>query len=73
MSTNYKVAAEALIDWISLSEASRLRGVSRQAISKLVKQGRLTAINAGSTVLVNKNEVLGFQRKPAGRPKASKR
>jgi excisionase family DNA binding protein len=56
-------------DWISLSEAARLRGVSRQAISKLVKKGRLKSIVIGGHVLVNRIDVEGFEPQEAGRPK----
>lgn len=56
-------------DWISLSEAARLRGVSRQAISKLVKKGRLKSIVIGGHVLVNRTDVESFEPQDAGRPK----
>ncbi len=64
MSTN-KTAD--LAEWISLSEAARLRGVSRQAISKLVKQGRLRTLNAGGRPLVYKADVNSFRPLPPGR------
>lgn len=57
-------------DWISLSEAARLRGVSRQAISKLVKKGRLKTITIGGHILVRRADVEGFEPLEAGRPKA---
>lgn len=57
-------------DWISLSEAARLRRVSRQAISKLVKKGRLKSIVIGGHVLVNRTDVESFEPQVAGRPKA---
>jgi excisionase family DNA binding protein len=63
----YKITPADLADWISLSEAARLRGVSRQAISKLVKQGRLRTLNAGGRPLVYKADVLSFKRLPVGR------
>ena len=73
MSTNYKDAAAALNDWVSISEASRLRGVTRQAISKLAKLGRLESVRVAGRTLVNKKEVLEFEPKPAGRPKSRKK
>ena len=73
MSTNIKDAAAALGDWVSISEASRLRGVSRQAISKLVKLGRLESVNVAGRRLVHKKDILEFERKPAGRPKSNQR
>ncbi len=56
-------------DWISQAEAAQLRGVSRQAISKLVRQGRLSSIVVGGHTLVSRAEVLAFQRRAAGRRK----
>ncbi|MBW3542751.1 MAG: helix-turn-helix domain-containing protein [Planctomycetes bacterium] len=47
-----------------------MRGVSRQAISKLVRKGRLRSIFIGGRRLVNRNDVLSFQPRPAGRPSA---
>lgn len=73
MSTNMKDAAAALADWVSISEASRLRGVSRQAMSKLVKLGRLESVKVAGRMLVHRKDVLEFERKPAGRPKSNKR
>ncbi|MBI3043120.1 MAG: helix-turn-helix domain-containing protein [Betaproteobacteria bacterium] len=58
-----------LSEWISLAEAARLRGVSRQAMSKLVKQGRLETLNAGGRQLVHRKDVLNFAKKRSGRPK----
>lgn len=56
-------------DWISQSEAARLRGVSRQAISKLIKKGHLRTLLVGGYVLVNRTDVKDFQPGNAGRPK----
>ena len=68
MSTNIKTE-KLLSDWISQSEAARLRGVTRQAIGKLVGQGRLRTLVAGGHTLVHKGDVLSFEPKSAGRPK----
>jgi excisionase family DNA binding protein len=56
-------------DWISQAEAARIRGVSRQAIAKLVKQGRLRTLEIAGHILVHRADVLAFVRKPPGRPK----
>ena len=56
-------------DWISQAEAAQLRGVSRQAISSLVRQGRLSSIVVGGHTLVSRAEVLAFQRRATGRRK----
>ena len=55
---------------MSQAEAARLRGVTRQAISKLVKKGRLRTINLAGHVLVSRFDVENFEPLEAGRPKA---
>lgn len=55
-------------EWISQAEAARLRGVSRQAISKLIRQGKLRTFEIGGHVLVDRAEILG-PRGDAGRPR----
>ncbi len=65
MSTKFQDAG----DWISQAEAARLRGVSRQAIARLVKRGRLTVLKIGGRLLVRRKEVEDFKPGPAGRPK----
>ena len=52
--------------WISQSEAARLRSVSRQAIALLVKKGRFRTLEIGGKVLVHRNDVETYQRKPPG-------
>jgi len=56
-------------DWISQAEAARIRGVSRQAIAKLVQNGRLHSIKVGGHVLVNREDVETFEPGKPGRPK----
>jgi hypothetical protein len=60
-------------EWISQAEASRLRGVSRQAIAKLVANGRLRTLELAGRVVVSRADVLGFAPNPAGRPKGAGR
>jgi len=55
-------------EWISQAEAARIRNVSRQAISLLVKKGRLPVLKIGGRVLVHRKEVEEFTPDPAGRP-----
>lgn len=59
-------------DWISQSEAGRLRGVTRQAIAKLVKKGRLKVLVLGGHTFVSKAEIARFEMQAAGRPKKGK-
>lgn len=56
-------------DWITQSEASRLRGVSRQAINKLVKAGKVRTLLMAGVLLVHKQDIKEFEAGKAGRPK----
>ena len=57
-------------EWISQSEAARIRGVSRQAIHKLAKKGRISTLEIGGHVLVNRTELESFEPKEPGRLKS---
>jgi len=53
-------------DLITIAEAARLRGVSRSAISELVRRGRLRSIEMFGRVLVYRSEVESFQKQKPG-------
>jgi predicted DNA-binding protein (UPF0251 family) len=53
-------------DWISKGDASRARGVSRQAIWDLVHRGRLTTCVIAGRVYVSRSEVMNFKSRPRG-------
>lgn len=54
---------------ISQAEAARIRGVSQQAISNLIRRGRLTSTLVAGRTLVLRTEVEAFVPKPKlGRP-----
>jgi predicted DNA-binding protein (UPF0251 family) len=73
LSTNLKQHDNSdLTDWISQSEAARLRSVTRQAIAKLVKKGRLKVLVLGGHTFVSKAEITSFEMQAAGRPKKEK-
>jgi excisionase family DNA binding protein len=59
-------------DWISQAQAADLRGVSRQAIARLVKRGRLKGIVVGGRMLIRRVDVESFQPRNPGRPKSKK-
>src|SRR4051812_39844851 len=61
LSTHFPDPPISPADWVSQAEAARLRGVSRQAIAKLVRHGRLTSVVIGGHTLVSRAEVLAFQ------------
>lgn len=71
MSTHFTTAIDPA-EWISQAEASRLRGVSRQAIAKLVSNSRLRTLEVGGRVFVSRADVLAFEPNPAGRPKGTR-
>ncbi len=48
-------------EWISKSEAARLRGVSRQAIWELVKRGRLRPSTINGRAYLKRAEVMSFK------------
>jgi excisionase family DNA binding protein len=56
-------------DWISQAEAARIRGVSKQAIAKLISRNRLSAREIGGRMLVRRSEVEAFVPMPIGRPR----
>jgi excisionase family DNA binding protein len=56
-------------DWISQSEAARIRGVSPQAIGRLIQKGRFRTLEIGGRVLLNRREVETYKPKRTGRPR----
>ncbi|MEX2111199.1 MAG: hypothetical protein WD802_11375 [Gemmatimonadaceae bacterium] len=56
-------------EWISQADAARLRGVSRQAIARLIARGRLQTISVAGYLLVRRADVLGFKPRTPGRRK----
>ncbi len=69
MSTNFDDEPKILSDWISQAEAARLHGVTRQAIHKLVQNGRLRSQVIGGHSLVSLSDLRSFSPQTAGRPK----
>jgi excisionase family DNA binding protein len=55
-------------DWISQAEAARIRGVSRQAIARLVKKGRFQILEIGGRILLSRSEVQSYKPDTPGRP-----
>jgi excisionase family DNA binding protein len=68
LSTNLGEEEQVSRDWVSQAEAARLHGVSRQAINKLVKNGRLRTLLVGGRVFVKRQDLEKFVPRPAGRP-----
>ena len=55
---------ESSEDWISQANAAKLRDVSRQAISDLVKRGRLSTITVAGRTLLLRSDVESFEKLP---------
>ena len=75
MSINLRPGDENIFDisaWISQSEAARLRGVTRAAISALVKRSRLKTLKIGGKNLLNRADIENYQAQPRG-PKPKER
>ncbi len=49
-----------------------MRGVTRQAIAKLVKNQRIRTFLISGHVFVNRHDILAFEPLPSGRPKEKK-
>lgn len=58
-------------DFVTVTEAAQLRGVSRAAIHELVQRGRLRYERMFGRVLLYKSEVLLFEKDKPG-PKTEK-
>lgn len=69
MSTNLENSIN-LADWITQAQAGRIRGVSRQAIHRLVKRGKLSKLEVGGLSLVKRADVVTYKPGEPGRPKA---
>jgi hypothetical protein len=72
VSTNFGKEEPTLEDWISQADAARIRGISRQAIQKLVQNGRLKTLKIGGRTFVSQKEISQFNPKPRGRRKKQK-
>jgi excisionase family DNA binding protein len=55
-------------DLISISEASRIRGVSHTAIQDLIKREKISFVEIGGRRFVSRSEVEKFQPESIGRP-----
>lgn len=53
-------------DYVTVTEAAQLRGVSRAAIHELIQRGRLKSENMFGRVLLYRSEVEAFERGKPG-------
>jgi len=56
-------------EWVSQAEAARIRGVSRQAIARLIKKGRFRVLSIGGKILLRRSDVEAYEPELAGRPR----
>jgi hypothetical protein len=56
-------------EWVSQSEAARIRKVTPQAIGRLIKKGRFRTLQIAGKVLLDRYEVKNYKPKPTGRPR----
>lgn len=55
--------------WITQAEAARQKGVTRQAIAKLIKRGKLQTMEFGGHTFVLLDEITNFTSQNPGRPR----
>jgi hypothetical protein len=60
-------------DLVTYTTAARIRGVSLQAISRLVQRGSLSMIEIDGHKFVSRKEVQSYKPNIGGRPKAKQR
>ena len=60
-------------DWIPILQAAKIRGITRQAISKLVKKKRFRTLLIGGYLLLNRHDVKNYTPENAGRPRKDKK
>ena len=58
-------------EWITKAQAARVRGVTRQAIAKLVSKGKLATLKIAGHTLVKRADVEAYKAEPGGRPTRS--
>jgi len=56
-------------DWISQSEAARIRGVSRQAIFQLIKKRRFQILRTRGNILLKRSEIQAYRPVQGRRPR----
>jgi len=56
-------------EWVSQSEAARIRKVTPQAIGRLIKKGRFRTLEIAGKVLLDRREVENYKPRPTGRPR----
>ncbi len=61
-----------ITDYLTVSQAAKKRGVSRQAILHLITEGKLQATRIGRNWLIHKRDLAAYTPDPGGRPPAKR-
>lgn len=69
MSTYFISTLKNKDEWVSQAEAARIRGVSRQAIARLVSKKRFQVLRVAGRVFLNRRDVERYTAEAPGRPK----
>ena len=69
MSTHYSSKSPHPGDWVSQAEAARIRGVSRQAIARLIKKGRFRILEIGGKFFLRREDIKAYKPEAPGRPR----
>jgi excisionase family DNA binding protein len=57
---------------LTVTQAAELRGVTRQAINHLIRQGKMPTVEIAGRRFVRRKDVEGFEPDRGGRPKESR-
>ena len=68
LSTHFRGRQPQADEWVSQAEAARMRGVSRQAIARLIKKGRFRVLEIGGKVLLRREDIKAYRPEAPGRP-----
>lgn len=68
LSTYFRAKSPHAEEWVSQAEAARMRGVSRQAIARLIKKGRFRVLRIGGKVLLRREDIKSYRSAAPGRP-----
>jgi len=55
-------------DWLTIAETARLKGVTRQAVSQAIKEGRLPAERSNGTYHIRRADAEAWEPRQAPSP-----
>jgi hypothetical protein len=66
--TTTSTKGNRLENYVFPAEAARIVGITKQAMSKLIRQGYFTTKTVGGRILILRSEAASFVARPKGRP-----